>query len=185
MKGGQLQASSQNPARLTLCGHVPADRAEQELVIPHTLSCLLSYGNSTLCVPVPSCPTAICPCKKSVSILFVSPLQLLEGRNEVSLEPCLLQAAQAQFLQSVFVGEVLQPSEHLCELIWTHSNSSPSLCWGCRPGCSTPGGASRGQSRGELSPPSPCWPSSFGQPKPTVYQATESSGSHASARVRK
>jgi len=34
----------------------------------------------------------------------------LEGRSEVSPQPSLLQAEQAQLLQSVFMGEVLQPS---------------------------------------------------------------------------
>ena len=39
------------------------------------------------------------------------PPQVLEGHNEVSLEPSLLQANQAQFPQTFFTGEVLQPSD--------------------------------------------------------------------------
>ena len=37
----------------------------------------------------------------------------LEGRNEVSPEPSLLQAKQAQFPHPFLIGEVLQPSDHL------------------------------------------------------------------------
>ena len=38
---------------------------------------------------------------------------MLEGSNEASSQPSLLQAEQAQHLQPVFVGEVLQSSDHL------------------------------------------------------------------------
>ena len=37
----------------------------------------------------------------------------MEGHNEVSLEPSLLSAEQAQFPQPFLTGEVLQPSGHL------------------------------------------------------------------------
>ena len=40
-------------------------------------------------------------------------LQVLEGHNEVSPEPSLSQAKQAQFLQPFFIGEVLQTPDHL------------------------------------------------------------------------
>lgn len=36
----------------------------------------------------------------------------MEGCNEVSLQPSLLQAEQAQFPQPLFLGELLQPSNH-------------------------------------------------------------------------
>ena len=49
----------------------------------------------------------------SVPLLLISSLQVLEGCSEVSPEPSLLQAEQGQLLQPVFIGEVLQPSEHL------------------------------------------------------------------------
>ena len=39
--------------------------------------------------------------------------QVLEGHNEVSPQPSLPQAEQAQFPQPLFIGEVLQPSDHL------------------------------------------------------------------------
>ena len=62
---------------------------------------------------IPPCPITICPRKKSIPLLFVSSLQVLEGCNEVSLEPSLLQDEQAQIPQPVFIGEVFQPSDHL------------------------------------------------------------------------
>jgi len=37
----------------------------------------------------------------------------MEGHSEVSPEPSLLQADQAQFPQPFAIGEVLQPSDHL------------------------------------------------------------------------
>ena len=47
-------------------------------------------------------------------LLFISFPQVLEGRNEVSPEPSLLQSEQSQFPQPFFTGEVLQPSDHPC-----------------------------------------------------------------------
>ncbi|KAK4810670.1 hypothetical protein QYF61_007470 [Mycteria americana] len=41
-------------------------------------------------------------------------LKILEGCYKVSPEPSLLQAEQPQLSQPVFVGEVLQPSDHFC-----------------------------------------------------------------------
>jgi len=46
---------------------------------------------------------------------LISSLEVLEGRNEVFPEPSFLQAEQAHLLQPVFIGEVLQLSEHLCD----------------------------------------------------------------------
>ena len=46
----------------------------------------------------------------------MSSLQVLEGHSEVSLEPALLQAEEAQISQLFFIGEALQPSDHLCDL---------------------------------------------------------------------
>ena len=37
-------------------------------------------------------------------------IQEVEGHNEVSLEPSVLQAKQVQFPQPFFTGEVFQPS---------------------------------------------------------------------------
>ena len=59
------------------------------------------------------CPITIHTRKQSFSLLFICSLQVLEGHNEVSLEPSLLQTKQAQFPQPFFIGEVLQPSHHL------------------------------------------------------------------------
>ena len=44
----------------------------------------------------------------------MSSLQILEGHHEVSPEPSLLHTKQAQLPQPFFLGEVLQPSDHLC-----------------------------------------------------------------------
>jgi len=65
-----------------------------------------------------------------VFLLFTSSLSVPQG-GKVSLEPSLLQAKQAQFPQPLFIGEVLQPADYPCDLLWTHSSSSASvLCWG-------------------------------------------------------
>jgi len=37
----------------------------------------------------------------------------MEGCNEVSLQHSLFQAEQTQLLQPIFIGEVLQPLDHL------------------------------------------------------------------------
>ena len=63
---------------------------------------------------MPPCPITIRLCKKLVPFLFVSSLQVLKGQNEVSSKTSLLQAEQAQLLQTVVIGEVLQPADHLC-----------------------------------------------------------------------
>ena len=51
--------------------------------------------------------------KQLFPLLFIRSLQILEGHNEVSPDLSLLQAKQAQFPQAFFIGEVLQPSDHL------------------------------------------------------------------------
>ena len=57
---------------------------------------------------IPPCPITIHPCKQPLPFLFIRSLQVLEGHDEVSLEPSLLQTKQAQFPQPFLVGEVLQ-----------------------------------------------------------------------------
>ena len=59
-------------------------------------------------------PAVICPFQELPPLLFGGSLEVLEGCNEVTPQPSLLQAQQAQLPQPVFVGEVLQPSVHLC-----------------------------------------------------------------------
>jgi len=55
----------------------------------------------------------------------------LEDCNEISLQPSLLQAGQAQVLQLVFIGEMFISWITLMALLWTLSKSSTSrLCWG-------------------------------------------------------
>ena len=61
----------------------------------------------------PSGLVAIHPFKQSLPLLFVCFFQMLEGHCEVSAEPSLQQAKQAQFFQRFSVGEVLWPSDHL------------------------------------------------------------------------
>lgn len=76
----------------------------------------------------------------------------MEGCSEVS-QSLLFSRLNKPSSLSLYSQEVLQPSLGLHGLPRTHSNSSmPSLCWGPRPGCSTAGVASRGQTRGQ-SPP--------------------------------
>jgi len=61
--------------------------------------------------------------------LSCRPLQVLEGYYKVSPQPSLLRAEQPQLSQPFLTGEVLQPSDHLCGLLWTRSNRSMSfLC---------------------------------------------------------
>jgi len=78
---------------------------------------------------IPLCPIIIYPCKKSVSLLLISSLQVLGSRNEISPEPSLLQAEQNQLPQPFLIGEVLQPPEHRHGLLWTCSNSSTFLLY--------------------------------------------------------
>jgi len=65
---------------------------------------------------IPPCPITVHPHKQPFPLLFIRSLQVLEGHNEVSPEPSLLQAKQAQFPQPFLTGEVLQPSDHLSGL---------------------------------------------------------------------
>ena len=52
-------------------------------------------------------------CKKSIPLLSVSSLHVLEGCNEISPQPSLLQTEHPQLPQPVLTGAVLQPSDHL------------------------------------------------------------------------
>jgi len=54
--------------------------------------------------------------EKIVLIFPTSPLQVLKGRNKVSLQLSLLQAEQPLLFQLVLVGEVFQPLGHFCGL---------------------------------------------------------------------
>ncbi|NXH46292.1 PO6F2 factor, partial [Dicaeum eximium] len=60
------------------------------------------------------CPT--CPCK-TVPILV--PLYVLGGCCKLSPEHSLFQTEHPQLFQPAFTGEMLQPSDHLCGLLWT------------------------------------------------------------------
>ena len=62
---------------------------------------------------MPFCAITTCPHKKLVHLVFICSLQVLECRNEVSLQPSLIQAEQVQFPQPFSIGEVLRPSGHL------------------------------------------------------------------------
>jgi len=59
-------------------------------------------------------------CINSVSLLFISSLQVLEGGNESALQPFLLRAEQAQLHLPSFIGEVTQPSYNSVALLWIH-----------------------------------------------------------------
>ncbi|KAK4827689.1 hypothetical protein QYF61_020823 [Mycteria americana] len=99
-------------------GHLPLDQVAQSPIQPG-LECFQRWGiHSFSGQPVPSLaitphPITTCPCTKSLSSFLAGPLQVLEGCYKVSPELSLLQAEQAQLSQPVFIGEVLQPSDHL------------------------------------------------------------------------
>ena len=75
---------------------------------------LSKYSLLSFKTTIPFCPITIYLCKKLVYLPFINSLLLFKGCNEVSLQTSLFQAEQPQFLQSVFTGEVLQPSLQLC-----------------------------------------------------------------------
>lgn len=49
---------------------------------------------------IPPCPITVRLCKKLIFLLLVSSSHVLEGCNEVSSEPSLLQAKQVQLSQN-------------------------------------------------------------------------------------
>ena len=53
---------------------------------------------------IPPCPITVHPHKQPFPLLFIHSLQVLEGHNEVSLQPSLLQAKQTQFPQPFDAG---------------------------------------------------------------------------------
>ena len=59
------------------------------------------------------CLAIISPFKEFTPLLIIGSLQVLKGCNEVTLQPSFLQAEQSQLPQPVFVGEVLQPPDHV------------------------------------------------------------------------
>ena len=136
-------------------GRQPPDQAAQSR-IQRGLECLQGWGiNSLLGQPVPMghhplceklppnihpkrplsqfktippCPITIYPCKQPFPFLFIRSLQVLEGHNEVSPQPSLFQAKQAQFPQLFLIGD---PLIILVALLWIRSKSSMSfLYWG-------------------------------------------------------
>ncbi|XP_048803588.1 uncharacterized protein LOC125694433 [Lagopus muta] len=58
-------------------------------------------------------PAVVSPFEEFTPLLAVGSLQVLIGCNEVTPQPSLLQAEQAQLPQPVLIGEVLQPPDHL------------------------------------------------------------------------
>ena len=57
---------------------------------------------------IPPCPVTVYLCKKLISLMFINSPEILEACNEVSSQPSLFQAEQAQILQPVFIKVVLQ-----------------------------------------------------------------------------
>ncbi|KAK4830027.1 LOW QUALITY PROTEIN: hypothetical protein QYF61_008365 [Mycteria americana] len=57
----------------------------------------------------------LCQCFTTLIIKYVLLMSIQKGRNEVSLEPSLLQAEQAQLSQPFLTGEMFQPSDHFCD----------------------------------------------------------------------
>jgi len=112
---------------------------------------------------MPPCPITIRLCKKLVPVWLVSSLQVLEGHNEISPEPFLLQAKQA-FFSSDFLYRRNAPS--LWSSLEPFSGPSPKAQYhsgtgGPSLGHSSPTKALQRQSRAGQSPPSPCWPLLF------------------------
>ena len=87
------------------CSSVTTLCVKNFLLIPNlNLPCLTLVLNSP-------CPITIHPHKQLFPLRFICSLQVLQGHNQVSLEPSLLQTKQAQFPQPFLIGEVLQPSD--------------------------------------------------------------------------
>ena len=63
-------------------------------------------------------PALLVPDKESSPSSPLGLFQVLGGCSEVSLEPSLLEAEQAQLPQPALIREVLQPSEHPHGLLW-------------------------------------------------------------------
>jgi len=125
-------------------GHQPADQAAQSHIQPG-LECLQGWGIHSLLGQPVQCITTLCvknfllisnlnlPClslkpfplvlslfnliNSHSPLLFICSLQVLEGHNEVSPEPSLLQAKQAQFPQPFLIGEFSRYLPKIC----THS----------------------------------------------------------------
>ena len=66
---------------------------------------------------------------KSLPRFPVHPLWILEGRYKIPPDPSLLQAEEPQLSQPAFVGEVLQPCDHLCSPPLDPLYSSVSFLW--------------------------------------------------------
>lgn len=95
------------------------------------------------------------PDKGFLPIFPLSTFRQWKVSTRLPPEPSLLQGEVPQ-LSHVFTVEILQPSCHLSNFLWTHSNMfMSSLCWDSRAEHSTH------KSRGEESPPSTCWPLLF------------------------
>lgn len=76
----------------------------------------------------------------------------------------LLQAELPQLSWFVFIGLVLQPSDHLSGLLWTQSDRFLSLCWVL---CSRWGFPHQSRAQGQI-PPSPCWLFTLLSMQPTI-----------------
>lgn len=77
--------------------------------------------------PSPACPTTNRLCRKLVSLLFTSSLQVQEGHSKVSLQPPFLQAEETQLPKPFLIREVIQTFDHLCGSPLDCSNSSTSF----------------------------------------------------------
>ena len=120
-------------------GHLPLDQVAQNPIQPclehfqgwgihnflgNLFQCLTTFtvNNFFLISNLPSFSLKPLPLVLSLHALVNSPspafleapLQVLEYCNQVSPQPSLLRAEQHQLSQPVFIGVVLQPSDHLC-----------------------------------------------------------------------
>jgi len=113
----------------------------------------------------------------SVSLLFISSLQVLEGHSEVSSEPSLLQAEQAELPQPFFIKDAPAHWASSCSSSEPAPTAPRFFCAGDpKLGCSTAGGASQGRAEGGNPLPLPAATHLLMQPR--ILLALQAASAH-------